>query len=177
MMSVVNYVIYGCSSVRKTPEVSLYRSFLTLEKNIIAVITQNRERDGNLERQIKNQILCTCRLFLLLFNILAISQMYFSFYSPSLLAASQSIFFFMVNNFSVDQAGSYINRANNYLFIIPFIYLYTSKKPPFLKFAIFSDVILVPNYRGCKGNAINLIPHYLIEIIHKTVKPSHLVKL
>ena len=65
MISGVNYVIYGCSSARTTPEVSLYRSFLTLEKNIIAVITQNREIDDNLERQIKNQTLCTCRLFLL----------------------------------------------------------------------------------------------------------------
>ena len=33
------------------------------------------------------------------------------------------------------------------------------------------------NYHGCKGEAINLIPHYLIDIIHKTVKPSHLEKL
>ena len=65
MMSDVNYVIYGCSSARATPEVSLYQSFLTLEKNIIAVITQNREIVDNLERQIKNQTLCTCRLFLL----------------------------------------------------------------------------------------------------------------
>ena len=65
MMSGVCYVIYGCSSVRATPEVSLYRSFLTLEKNIIGVITQNRKIDDNLERQIKNQTLCTCRLFLL----------------------------------------------------------------------------------------------------------------
>ena len=64
-MSGVNYVIYGCSSARTTPEVSLYWSFLTLEKNIIAVITQNKEIDDNLERQIKNQTLCTCRLFLL----------------------------------------------------------------------------------------------------------------
>ena len=63
MMSGVNYVIYGCSSARTTPEVSLYRSFLTLEKNIITVITQDKE--VNLERQIKNQTLCTCRLFLL----------------------------------------------------------------------------------------------------------------
>ena len=43
-MSGANYVTYGCSSARKTPEVSLYRSFLTLEKNIIAVITQNEDR-------------------------------------------------------------------------------------------------------------------------------------
>ena len=54
MMSGVNYVIYGCSSARTTPEVSLYWSFLTLEKNIKYYITQNREKDDNLERQIKN---------------------------------------------------------------------------------------------------------------------------
>ena len=33
------------------------------------------------------------------------------------------------------------------------------------------------NYHGCKEEAINLIPQYLIDIIHKTVKPSHLEKL
>ena len=33
------------------------------------------------------------------------------------------------------------------------------------------------NYHGCKEEAINLIPHYLIDIIHKTVKPSHLEKI
>ena len=33
------------------------------------------------------------------------------------------------------------------------------------------------NYRGCKEEAINLIPQYLIDIIHKTVKPSHIEKL
>ena len=40
-MSGVNYVIYGCSSARATPGVSLYWS-LTLEENILAVITQDR---------------------------------------------------------------------------------------------------------------------------------------
>ena len=58
MMTGVNYVKYGCSSARTTPEVSLYRS-LTLRKNINAVITQNRMIDDNLKRQIKNQTLCT----------------------------------------------------------------------------------------------------------------------
>ena len=53
----------------------------------------------------------------------------------------------------------------------------TYKKPPFIKVAIFSDAILVSNYHGCKEEAINLILHYLIDIIHKTVKPSHLEKL
>ena len=36
------------------------------------------------------------------------------------------------------------------------------------------------NYHGCKGEVINLIPHYvfdLIDIIYKTVKASHLEKL
>ena len=68
MIPGVNYVIYGCSSARTTPRVSLYRS-LTLEENIVAVITQNTVTDGKLKRQIKNQTLCTCRLFLLNFSI------------------------------------------------------------------------------------------------------------
>ena len=42
-----------------------YTGTLTLEKNIIAVITQDRVIDYNLEWQIKSQNLCTCRLFLL----------------------------------------------------------------------------------------------------------------
>ena len=33
------------------------------------------------------------------------------------------------------------------------------------------------NYHGWKEEVINLIPHYLIDIIYKTVKPSHLEKL
>ena len=64
MMLGVNYVIYGCSFARLTPGVSLYQS-LTLEENIVAVITQDRVIDDNLKKQIKNQTLCTCRLFLL----------------------------------------------------------------------------------------------------------------
>ena len=44
--------------------------------------------------------------------------------------------------------------------------------PPFIKAANFSDVILVLNYHGCKGEAINLISHCLIDISHKTVTPS-----
>ena len=64
MMPDVNYVIYGCSSARTTPGVSLYRS-LKLEENIVAVITQDRVIDNNLKRQIKNQTLCTCRSLVL----------------------------------------------------------------------------------------------------------------
>ena len=47
-MSGVNYVIYGCSSARTTPGVSLYRR-LILEENIAAVITQDRVIDNNLK--------------------------------------------------------------------------------------------------------------------------------
>ena len=65
MMLGVNYIIYGCSSARLTPGVSLYQS-LTLEENIVAVITQDRVIDDNLKKRIKNQTLCTCRLFLLI---------------------------------------------------------------------------------------------------------------
>ena len=63
----VNYVTYGCFSVRTTPGVSLlsiYRS-LTLEANTVPVITQDKVINDNLNKQIKNQTLSTCRLFLL----------------------------------------------------------------------------------------------------------------
>ena len=33
------------------------------------------------------------------------------------------------------------------------------------------------NYHGFEGEPINLIPHHLIDIIQKIVKPSHLEKL
>ena len=55
MMPGVNYAIYGCSSARITPGVSLYRS-LTLEENIVAVMTQYRVTDDNWNRQIKNKL-------------------------------------------------------------------------------------------------------------------------
>ena len=65
MMLGVTYVIYGCPSARAIPGVSLYWSYLTLDENIVAVITQDRVIDGNLKKQIKNQTLFTCILFLL----------------------------------------------------------------------------------------------------------------
>ena len=40
MIPGVKYAIYGCFTARTTPGVSLYRS-LTLEENIVAVITQD----------------------------------------------------------------------------------------------------------------------------------------
>ena len=62
MMPGVNYVIYGCSAARTTPGVSLHWR-LTFAENIVAVITQDRVTDDNLKSQIKNQTLCTCKLF------------------------------------------------------------------------------------------------------------------
>ena len=68
---------------------------------------------------------------------------------------SKILDFFKVNNFSVDWVGLYINWANTSLFIIhgkfPTLNLATYKKPPFIKVAIISDVILVSNFHGYKG--------------------------
>ena len=66
----------------------------------------------------------------------------------------------MVNNFSVDWVGLYINWANTFLFII-LDKLLTLNLPikSHLKVAIFSDVILVSNYHGCRGEVLNFIPH------------------
>ena len=44
MMPGVNYVIYDCFPARSTPRVPLYRS-LTLEENIVAVISYSRQSD------------------------------------------------------------------------------------------------------------------------------------
>ena len=63
MMPGVNYIIYGCSSARTTPGVSLYGS-LTQEENIVPVATQDRG------------------YITVIFNILAIGQKYLSFYHP-----------------------------------------------------------------------------------------------
>ena len=65
MMSGVSCVIYGCSFARATLGVSLYRS-LTLRKNNVAVITEDKVIDDSLKRLIKNRTLYTCRLFLLI---------------------------------------------------------------------------------------------------------------
>ena len=43
--------------------------------------------------------------------------------------------------------------------------------------ALLSDVILVSNYHGWKEEVINLIPHYLTDMISKIVKSSDLVEL
>ena len=86
----------------------------------------------------------------------------------------------MVSNFSTDYIGLYINWAKTYLFIIlgklPTLNL-RIKSHTSLRSLNFFDEILVSNYHGCKGEAINWIPRYMIDIIYKTVKPSLLEKL
>ena len=73
------------------------------------------------------------------------------------------------------------NWANTPLFIIlgkiPMLNLPIKCQSSLTEKAIFSDVILVPNYHVCKGKMRNLIKHYLLHIIHKTVKLSHLEEL
>ena len=64
MMSGVNYETYDCSSARITPGVSLYWS-LTLEENIVAIVTQDRSVIDNLKSSIKTKLFVLCRLFLL----------------------------------------------------------------------------------------------------------------
>ena len=51
------------------------------------------------------------------------------------------------------------------------------KRHPSSRSLFFSDIVLVSNYHDCKGEAIKLIPYYMIDIIYKTVKPSRLKKL
>ena len=64
MMLGIKCIIYGCSSARTTPGISLYRSS-RFEESIVVVITQDRVVDDNLKGQTNNQTLCTRRLFLL----------------------------------------------------------------------------------------------------------------
>ena len=50
-----NYVIYGCTNVKKIPGVSLYRRTEAYHwsKNIVAVITQGRVIHDNLKGKLK----------------------------------------------------------------------------------------------------------------------------
>ena len=74
-----------------------------------------------------------------------------------------------------------MNWANISAFIIPStlptLKLPTKSHPSSRYLGIFSGVDLVSNYHGCKRETIKLIPYYMIDIIYKTVKPSHLKKL
>ena len=58
------------------------------------------------------------------------------------------------------------------LFIIPDTR--PTSKPSFVKVAIFSDVILVSNYGGCKDETIKLIPYYMIDILFTKLYNHHI---
>ena len=64
MIPDVNYVIYGCSSARTTPKSITIPKLNTGEKCYCSYYSR-QVIDDNLERQIKHQTLCTCRLYLL----------------------------------------------------------------------------------------------------------------
>ena len=55
MMPGVNYVMYDCSSAKTAPGVSLYRC-LTLEENIVVVVTQDRVIDENFKSKLKTEL-------------------------------------------------------------------------------------------------------------------------
>ena len=99
-----------------------YRGTSHWRKNIVAVITQDRVIEYNL--QIKNPILCTCRLFLLtrIFRYISNRSKECEHLPTFFLQYLQSNNFFQIfqiNNFSVDYAVLYINWANTSLLIIP----------------------------------------------------------
>ena len=157
-------------------------------KNIVAVIIQDRVIDDNLKRQIKNQTLFT--LYTVdysyqpeFFNILAIGQKYLSIYPPTFFNIHRVIIFpiFYLDNRFFSCLCRFIYKLDQHFFIYHSWYTSnfetTYKKPPFIKVAIFSSVVLVSNYHGCKGEAIKLISYFMMDIIYKTVRPSHLKKL
>ena len=51
------------------------------------------------------------------------------------------------------------------------------KSHPSLRQLFFYDVVLVANCHGCEGQAMKLVPYYIININYKTVRPSYLKKL
>ena len=64
-MPAVNYVIYGCSSLRTTPGFVTIQVLHTGRKSLLQLLLKIGLIDDNLENQIKNRTFYTCRLFLL----------------------------------------------------------------------------------------------------------------
>ena len=74
-----------------------------------------------------------------------------------------------------------MNWANISSFIIPntlpTLKLPIKRHPSSGSLVFFSGIGFISNYHGCKGEAIKLIPYYMIDIIYKTIRPSRLKKL
>ena len=99
-----------------------YTKALHRRENLVAVITQDRVRDNNLKRQIKNRTFYTFRLFLLtqFFQHISNWPKVFEHLPILFLQYSQRnnfSKFFYINNFEVG-AVLYINWAKTSLFII-----------------------------------------------------------
>ena len=126
-------------------------------KNVVSVITQDRVIDENLKRQIKNQPLYTCRLFLLtrkpkFFNIWAIAQNYLSIYPLSF--------------FSIHRVITFPKFSRSTIFKLIIYYSWhtsnfgtTYKKPPFIKVAIFfwCSFSIKLSWLRMRNNKINTI--------------------
>ena len=162
-------------------ECSLYTSSTLEEKHCCGYYSREGDR-WKFEKQIKNQTLHTWRLFLLTRPFQYIStwlKVFGHLASPiSVSICNNNVFkFCYIITFSVDYTSLHLNSANTCLLIIagtPSTLELLIKSHPSSRLQFFSDVVLVSNYHGYKGEEIKLIPYYMIDIIYKTVKTSHL---
>ena len=105
---------------------------LTLEENIVAVITQDMVIDDNLKRKIKNRTLHTCNLFQLTWISKYISNWSKVFYPPSFFnihnySNKLSIFHFFIFSW----LGSFIYKLGQHFSIrkLPNLNLYIKSHP------------------------------------------------
>ena len=101
-----------------------------------------------------------------MFNILAIDQSISAFAHPVFsIYTDRNNFEILLGRQFFDRLCGHINWANTSLFTISGTL--PSWKATIYTGGYFSDVILVSNYHGCKGEAIKLIPFPMIDIIYK----------
>ena len=149
-------------------------------KKTVGVITPDRFIDASSKKQMKNGTLHICRLLQLTWFFQYISNL-----PKSILAFTHpvsSIYIARVIIFQVFHGKQifscldrFIYKLGKHFFVQSIIILV---KLPTLNLSIksrnllrqfFVDEILVSNYHGCKKEAINLIPHYMIDMMYKTL--------
>ena len=134
---------------------------------LLAVIIQDKVIDDNLKRANK------------IFSIFQqLGQKCLSFYPPFSLNIRKVINFeFFLGKQFFSWLCRVIYKLGWHFFIYHYWYISnfesTYKKPLLIKVAIFPDVILVSNYHACKGEAIKLIPYYMVDIIYKLQSHHH----